>query len=225
MLVRRILSTMACAAGLFAAAPASAQFFLKAPDLRGEPITGTEPGVLGPALPGATAAELRAAMVWNLRAALNVAALQCDFEPTLMTRDNYNAILKDHHGELDESYSTLGRYFARIHKTKKASSDELDRFGTRVYSSYSTVSGQLSFCRTAGDISHDARFARPGSLGELAKARLRELRSSLAGWGEQFRASRVVALPAHSQIPAFGDSKCWKRDVYQTRKCGPVDRG
>ena len=31
-------------------------------------------------------------MVWNLRAALNVAALQCQFGPTLLTLPNYNAI-------------------------------------------------------------------------------------------------------------------------------------
>jgi hypothetical protein len=59
-------------------------------------VTGEEPGMTGPALPDATAPELRAALVWNLRAALNVAALQCQFEPTLMTLGNYNAFLKDH---------------------------------------------------------------------------------------------------------------------------------
>ncbi|TGX50155.1 hypothetical protein E5A73_17175 [Sphingomonas gei] len=223
MLVPRIVSTMALGACLFAAAPASAQFFLKSRDFAGARVTGAEPGMTGPALPDATPAELRAALVWNLRAALNVAALQCQFEPTLLTLGNYNAILKDHEVELRESYVTLEKYFTRAYKNKKAGQTELDRFGTRVYSGFSTVSGQLTFCQTSATIGHDALFTRRGALGDLAQNRMRELRDSLSPWGEQFRRSvNYAALNVTPLLPPFGNNKCWRKGSYQAKKCGAL---
>jgi hypothetical protein len=222
MLVSRITVMLAAAAGMLASAPASAQFFLKPVNLAGTPVTGSEPGMTGPALPGATAAELRAALVWNLRAALNVAALQCQFEPTLLTLPNYNAMLKDHAVELRESYGTLEKYFVRTNNNKKAGQTELDKYGTRVYSSFSTVSAQLTFCQTSASISHDALFTPRGQLGNLAQTRMRELRASLAPWGEQFRSTSGFSLPPFGRLPAFGDKRCWKKDRYQARRCGAL---
>lgn len=221
MLVPRFLVILTGAAGLLSAAPASAQFFLQPADLKGAPVTGEEPGMTGPALPGATPKEMRAALVWNLRAALNVAALQCEFEPTLFTRQNYNAILKDHAAELKESLGTLEGYFVRKEKTRKAATTEFDRFGTRVYSSFSSVSGQLTFCQAAASIGHDVLFAKRGHVVEVAIARMRELRASLAGWGEQFRPRYVLQLTS-DRLPAFSDKKCWRRGTYQVRKCGAL---
>src|SRR5688572_20065705 len=129
MLVPRIMVMLAGGASLFAAVPASAQFFMKPADLAGARVTGREPGMTGPALPDATAEELRGALVWNLRAALNDAALQCQFEPTLLTLPNYNDILRDHESELRASYDTLEKYFVRMNgKNKKTGQTELDRF-------------------------------------------------------------------------------------------------
>lgn len=221
MLFPRIVSMLAVSAGLVAAAPASAQFFMKPANLAGARVTGAEPGMTGPALPGANAEELRAALVWNLRAALNVAALQCQFEPTLLTLGNYNAILDDHEVELRESYSTLEKYFVKANKTKKAGQTELDKFGTRVYSGFSTVSGQLSFCQTAAAIGHDALFARRGTFGDLAQDRMRELRSSLASWGEQFRRTIDYRGLTYA-MPPFGNDKCWRKGSYQAKKCGAL---
>jgi hypothetical protein len=226
MLVPRIGILIAGIAGLFAAAPASAQFFLKPANLEAARVTGEEPGITGPALPGATAQELSAALVWNLRAALNVAALQCSFEPTLLTLANYNAFLKDHDSELDTSMVILEKYFANINKNKKLGQSELDKFLTRVYSSFSTVGGQRSFCQTAASIGHDAVFARRGKIYDVAHDRMRELRSSLSAWGEQqFRQrSFRVAMPPLRPLPPFGNNKCWKKDRYDQKKCGASDR-
>lgn len=223
MLLPRVFAALAVTAGLFSAAPASAQFFIKPADLRGERVTGMEPGMTGPALPGATPEELRAALVWNLRAALNVAALQCQFEPTLMTLDNYNAILTDHSAELKSAYSTLEKYFLRTAKNnKKVGQTELDRFGTRVYSGFSTVSAQLTFCSTASSISHQALFTRRGRFGDLAHDRMRELRSSLAPWGEQaFPRSFNRPPPPLPASPPYSNEKCWKRANYVVKRCGP----
>ncbi|MEI9928734.1 MAG: hypothetical protein WDN44_14970 [Sphingomonas sp.] len=226
MLVRRILVLLAASAGLFSAAPASAQFFMKPANLAGGRVTGIEPGMIGPALPGASEDELRAALVWNLRAALNVAALQCQFEPTLLTLGNYNAILRDHSAELKKSYDVLEKYFTRAYKTKKVGQTELDRFGTRVYSGFSTVSGQLSFCQTAGSIGHQALFTKPGSLGELAYDRMRELRNSLAPWGEQAFPRGYNRPVGNVTLPAYFKDDCWSdKGKWLAKKCGPLPSG
>ena len=224
MSVSRIVCILAAAAGFVSAAPASAQFFMKPVDLRGERVTGIETGMTGPALPGATPAELRAALLWNLRAALNVAALQCQFEPSLLTLSNYNAILVDHKTELRVAYQTLEKYFIRTAKNnKKLGQNELDRYGTRVYSGFSTVSAQLTFCAAAGRIGHDALFIKPGTLGDLAENRMRELRNSLTPWDEQrWYGGQFRPIGSHQPLPPFSDEKCWKKDVYEVKKCGPI---
>ena len=177
----------------------------------------------GPALPGATATELRAALAWNLRAALNVAALQCQFEPTLLSVDNYNSLIKDHAIELRDSYATLEKYFERAYKNKKQGQLELDKYGTRIYSGFSTVQGQLSFCQTAAAIGHDAVFVKPGKFGDLAQDRMKELRASLGPWGEQYRPSGYIITGMYGvKMPPFGNEKCWKKGQYQVKKCGPL---
>ena len=223
MLASRFVFTLAGGIGLFVSAPASAQFFLKPANLAGERVTGAEPGMTGPTLPGASPEELRAALAWNLRAALNVDALQCQFEPTLLSVDNYNSLIKDHAIELRDSYATLEKYFARTYKNKKQGQLELDKYGTRIYSGFSTVQGQLSFCQTAAAIGHEAVFVKPGKFAELAQERMKELRNSLQPWGDQYRPSGyVVTGMANVRFPPFGNDKCWKKGSYQPKKCGPL---
>ncbi|PZQ61650.1 MAG: hypothetical protein DI544_03150 [Sphingomonas taxi] len=205
----------AVAAGMLMATPATAQFFFKAKDLRGERVKGDEPGI-GQPLPGATPAELRAAVVWNMRAALNVAALQCQFEPQLLTVHNYNAILADHRQELAQSFDTLAKYFARTAKTKKEGQMALDQFGTRTYAGFATVAAQYGFCSTSSSIGREALYAPRGEFGEVALGRMRELRNSLTPWGEQ-QFPRAHILPA--TLPRF-DKDCWKKDSYNNKKCG-----
>jgi hypothetical protein len=215
----RTLSMVFGAAVALAAAPAQAQFFFQSPDLRGAPVTGAEPGVVGQALPGATPEEYNAALAWNLRAALNVAALQCQFAPMLLTLDNYNQLLNDHAAELNSQYAVLTKYFIRTAKTPKAGQTELDKYGTRVYSGYSTVNAQLTFCQTAGEISHLAVFTPRGSFTTLAQERLRQMRNSLVLGGEQrFPWGIRPPMPALPRL----DDVCWKKSQWQPKKCGPM---
>ena len=181
------------------------------------PVTGAEPE-LGMSLPGATPVELRAGLLWNLRAALNVAALQCAFEPMLMTADHYNAMLKDHAAELKSAYDTLGAYFARVNKTKAAGQNAFDRFGTRTYSAFATVSAQYGFCQTAGDVGNEAVFAPRGHLGDVAVNYMREVRNSLVPFGEQ-QFPRAFCARTYLYLPDF-QPDCWRKDVYSERYCG-----
>ena len=218
-IARRVMTAGMVAAGM-AASPASAQFYLQHYDYSGAAVRGDEPGLVQP-LPGATPEEVRAGLVWTMRSALNVAALQCQFEPTLLSVNNYNALLLDHSTELKASWDTLNTYFARIAKTKKEAQGALDQFGTRTYSSFATVSSQYGFCRTASSIGRDAIFAPRGGLGALAEARLREMRNSLVPYGEQ----RFPRLIAYDRIPTPRlDPICWnKKGQWQDKKCGVLN--
>jgi hypothetical protein len=185
--------------------PASAQFFWKPADLAGPVVEGNESD-LGYILPGATPAEYRAALLWNLRAGLNVAALQCQFEPTLLTLSNYNAMLAQHQDELAGAFKTLDAYFKRVQG--KGGQKALDQYGTRTYLGFSTVRAQLNFCQTAGSIGRDAIFQPRGTLIEVARKRMRELRNSLVPHGEQAFGNPTYNFKA--VLPSF-DEKCWKK--------------
>lgn len=220
MVLRIALAAGAAALGLAAAAPASAQFYFKPKDYSGAAVRGDEAGI-GQTMPGATEAEQRAAVAWNMRAALNVAALQCQFEPTLQTLDNYNAVLKDHQVELKTTFDTLSKYFARTAANKKAGQNALDQFGTRTYSGFSTTAAQYGFCLTAGAISRDAVFTPRGGFTSLAMNRTRELRNSLIPAGEQ-QFQRYVSYDRAS-YPRL-DAICWnKKGEWQAKKCGVLN--
>ncbi|PCD01993.1 hypothetical protein COC42_10910 [Sphingomonas spermidinifaciens] len=210
------------------ATPATAQFYFKPKELPTGRITGEEPGMLGAAMPGATREELDAAMVWNLRAALNVAALQCQFEPTLLTLRNYNGMLKDHEAELAASFATLGKYFRRVNKTPKEGQTAFDQFGTKVYSGFSTVSAQRIFCQTAGVVGEDVVHTPRGQLADVAATRLRELRGSLTAWGEQQFAHGgygYTLTTFQPRLPDFANLQCWRKDIWQERRCGMLGEG
>ncbi|HTH27594.1 MAG TPA: hypothetical protein VL918_03900 [Sphingobium sp.] len=200
-------------ATLALAPAAQAQLFWQPPDVTSPPVTGAEPES-GVGLPGASPAELNAGLLWSLRAALNVAALQCDFEPTLLTTSNYNAMLAHHRAELASAFKTVGEYFTRTHGSK-AGQKQFDQYGTRTYSAYSTVQAQRNFCQTAGSVGRDALFAPRGQLHRVAQARLGELRKALVA-----QPDRVYGNPAHGFVASLPplDKKCWKRETL-TKKC------
>lgn len=221
MTIVRILASAALAAGLFAGPSASAQFFLKSYDFRGSPVTGTEPEI-GMPLPGATPAEIRAGLTWNLRSALNVAALQCDFAPMLLTTDHYNAMLKDHKDELKSAFDTLNGYFVRTAKTKAAGQTAFDKFGTRTYSAFSTVAAQFGFCQTASKIGREVVFAPRGKMADVAFEYMRELRNSLVPYGEQ-RFPRAFVRTV-IDLPPW-DTTCFtKKGVFSTGSCGQTGK-
>ncbi|TPG39657.1 hypothetical protein EAH79_13180 [Sphingomonas koreensis] len=217
MTVLRKIFLLTASLGLFAAAsPASAQFYFKTRDLTATPVVGSEPGMIPP-MPGATPDELTAGLVWTMRSGLNLAALQCQFEPTLLTVSNYNAMLRDHTKELAAAMATLDAYFKRVNKTTKAGQAAFDHFNEVVSSDFSTVAAQFSFCQTAASVGRDVLYAPPGGLGQIAHARMREMRASLVPWGEQMFAGSVAVY--NVRVPRL-DKDCWKKDSWNARKCG-----
>ncbi|MGR6329683.1 hypothetical protein ACU5AX_11510 [Sphingomonas sp. XXL09] len=215
--LRIALAVGGAALAAMLATPASAQFFLRSHDFRTDTLKGDPTGI-SEALPGATDVEKRAIVAWNMRAALNAAALQCQFEPTLLTPQNYNAILTDHKAELDGVWTTLTKYFARNNKTPKAGLAALDQFGTRLYSGFSAVPGKIGFCQTASVLGRDATFVPRGGFTDFATQHLPELRASLVPYGEQ-HFSRILGRD-YSSKPRF-DPICWnKKGDWVVKKCG-----
>jgi hypothetical protein len=208
---------VACLVAASVAEPASAYLFWRSPQLKGEPVKGDEPGLLVP-LPGATDKEISANLLWGLRAGLNVAALQCQFAPALLTRTNYNALIKNHAVELQVAYDTLQGYFKRQGmpapaagkgKGKAAPKSKVnagwqtvfDQFSTRTYNGFSTFHGQMEFCETASSIGREALEQKRGDLLALATTRMREFRNSLSHAGDMvfaYGTGSVVAAPMPS---------------------------
>ena len=171
-----------------ASAPASAQLYLYDPAFQRGP-TPLGDALVGVPTPGATPAEQRAAIIWNVRAGLNVAALQCQFSPWLRTVDNYNGILDHHSTELAAAYQTLERYFARVHG--RTGPRRFDDYSTQTYNNFASLQAQLGFCQTAARIGKEALNQRKGELHLLAAARMRQLRNSLRPAYETFSFART----------------------------------
>ena len=159
--------------------PAVAQTFISPPDFSAPTTQPGDPQV-GLPLPGATPAEQRSAMIWNLRAAMNVAALQCQFSPTLMTVSNYNQLLRNAGRELNAAHDSLQAYFARTAGKGRAGATAFDQYSTRTYNGFSTLYGQLGFCDTAAKSGRDAIGRPKGELYKAAADWLGPIRKSLA---------------------------------------------
>jgi hypothetical protein len=157
-------------------APAAAQLFLVPPPFPSAPIDGSDP-LVGIPLPGATPAEYRAGLIWNLRSGLNVAALRCQFSPFLRTVPNYNALIAHHNRELAAAYTTLEGYFRRV--KGRTGPREFDLYSTQTYNGFSALDAALGFCQTAARIGREALATPKGQFGQLATNRMRELRASL----------------------------------------------
>jgi hypothetical protein len=125
-----------------------------------------------------TPAEQRAHQVWSLRAALNVAALQCQFSPFLRTVKNYNLMLPHHAAELASALKTMNGHFVRLDGAK-AARQTFDQYTTRTYNSFSTLEAQLTFCEKASQIGWEALAAKKGSYADIAASRLPEVRAAL----------------------------------------------
>lgn len=207
------------AAGMMAigqAGPASAYLFWVQPTFKGGPVNGDEPG-LGMEMPKATPAELRAHMLWNMRAGLNVAALQCQFSPMLLTVPNYNDLLSKNAVELNTAYKTLNAYFRRT--GGKTWQKAFDQYTTKTYNGFSTMHAQLGFCETASAIGRDARKLGRGNLTQLAVDRMREFRNSLIPVGDMIRAQRWISV---SVQPPSMVKECWTRKDLLKAACVPA---
>jgi hypothetical protein len=199
--------------GIAAPSPAAAQIFLVPPSYPSAPIEGSDP-MVGLPLPGATPAEYRAHLLWNLRSGLNVAALQCQFSPFLRTVGNYNAILAHHNRELATAYTTLEGYFRRVNG--RTGPRQFDLYSTQTYNGFSAFNAQLGFCQTAARIGREALATPKGQFGQLATNRMREFRGSLVPVPDGYSFTRV---PVRLTPIALSPRDCSSLPRRERREC------
>ena len=203
------------AISLGAPEPAAAQLFVNSPDFRSGPIESNDP-LVGLAIPGANQAEYRSHLLWNLRAGLNVAALQCQFSRYLRVVDNYNALLTHHSRELATAYTTLNGYFRRVHGAQQGPR-RFDDYSTVTYNNFSTLQAQRGFCQTASNILKAALTRPKGGLYQFATTTMRELRNSLIPARDRFVTLAPISLRA-LPLPNIADP-CAGLRGRQLRRC------
>lgn len=215
--VRVLALAGAVVAGLGAQQIAGAQLFVTDPDFKRGPIDPSD-ALVGIPVPGATPAEQRAALLWNLRAGLNVAALQCQFSPYLRAVDNYNGILAHHSDELAGAYTALNTYFKRVEANPARGQKAFDDYTTMTYNNFSTLHAQLGFCQTASAITKEALIRPKGQFHLLAVDRMRELRNSLVPAYER----GLTYNPSLIRMPALPElrEECYDKKNRLRKRCG-----
>jgi hypothetical protein len=147
-----------------------------------------------------TKQEAEANAIWNIRAALNIAALQCQFLPFLATVKTYNDILRQHSEELDRTRLAMMAHFKRYDGAKYQSS--FDQYTTRTYNSFSTIDAQLPFCEMAGVVGREVLSLPKGSFGPTA-LRLNPLMRKSLEPGVGMPSSLIVVDIAPRTLPEF----------------------
>jgi hypothetical protein len=204
------------AAALTMAAPAPAQLYISQPNLRSATIEPSDP-LVGLPLPGATPAEYRANLLWNLRAGLNGAALQCQFSDYLRAVPNYNGLLAHHNVELAAAYTALNAYFKRVQGAKGQKA--FDDYSTITYNNWSAAQAQQIFCQTATNITKSALAAPKGQLYPVAQARMREMRNALVPVYDPRPAYRPYLIRFREMSLAPGP-ECYSKKGVLRRACG-----
>ncbi|TFU03577.1 hypothetical protein EUV02_10485 [Polymorphobacter arshaanensis] len=169
-----------------------------------DPVVATKRGPSAPQavkLRQTTAAEAEANAVWNIRAALNIAALQCQFLPFLATVKTYNDILRHHSEELNQARLTMLDHFKRYDGAKAQTS--FDQYTTKTYNSFSTIDAQIPFCEEAGIVGREILSLPKGGFGKAALRLNPEIRASLEP-GVGLPKSLIIVDIAPRPLPEFG---------------------
>ena len=197
---------------------ASAQLYVNDPDFKAGPIEANDP-LVGLAVPGATPAEYRAHLLWNLRAGLNVAALQCQFSSYLRAVDNYNSILAHHSEELASAYTAMNAYFKRVQGNPAKGQKAFDDYTTITYNKWSTFEAQYGFCQTASHIAKEALIRPKGELHTVALRRMRELRNSQTPASDRVTLSYNPYLIKMPPLPELR-AQCFDKKNRLKKACG-----
>lgn len=117
---------------------------------------------------GAAPLDVKAAeALWSMRAALNVAALQCQFDPSFNIVDNYKHFLQDHSVLLKQAQSVMS-------SVKK---QNFDHYTTELYNSFSSVNEQMPFCTKAAQVGNDVSQMKDEELPQMAMTTMPEIRA------------------------------------------------
>ncbi|TKD50028.1 hypothetical protein [Sphingomonas baiyangensis] len=113
-----------------------------------------------------------AATAWHLRAALNVAVLQCA-RPGDPMEAGYNQFLKAHKTALASAHSTLAREYRAAHGAQ--AQDAFDDAMTRLYNFYAQPPARSGFCAAAAPLVAQAAALPADGLADFAAPTLAAL--------------------------------------------------
>jgi len=100
-------------------------------------------------------------LVWNLRSAWNVAALNClapEYDPILQ---GYRAFLTKNVRSLKAVNDRIERSYASRHKARRAAIVARDAYTTQVYNFFAEPAARAGFCRAALEMANRALAAPP----------------------------------------------------------------
>ncbi|NJO13998.1 MAG: hypothetical protein HC870_02110 [Rhizobiales bacterium] len=109
-------------------------------------------------------------LVWNLRSAWNVAALNClspEYQPIL---DSYRAFLKGNARKLTAVNDRIEKTFTSRFEVKRDAIIERDGYTTQVYNFFALPAARAGFCRAALDMANRAVIAPPSDPLAFAQA-------------------------------------------------------
>jgi hypothetical protein len=111
--------------------------------------------------------------LWNMRSALNVAALSCRGSRMPGVAPAYNRMLSRHKAPLADAYAAVQAKYKARHGAAWAR--HYDRDATGLYNRYAMPTAQLQFCRAATSVLASANGMTPASITGFAPMALAQL--------------------------------------------------
>lgn len=134
---------------------------------------------------------------WNLRSALNVAALNCQAPEHASLVDNYGAKLKIHARELSATNRALESEFRQRYGATFR--DVQDSYMTQVYNYFALPPAKNQFCDVATNIAGEVVTVSPGELSVFAATALPRIETVFEDFFRAYEQYRVDLRAWNSQ--------------------------
>lgn len=132
-------------------------------------------------------------MVWNLRSAWNVAALNClapEYDPILQ---GYRAFLTKHAKPLKAVNDRIEKSYTSRFKVRREAIVARDGYTTRVYNFFAEPAARAGFCRAALDMANRAAAAPPTDPLTFARANFAGLMAPFEQFFDEYEAYQQAA--------------------------------
>ncbi|MBX9886080.1 MAG: hypothetical protein K2X68_14035 [Novosphingobium sp.] len=138
-------------------------------------------------------------MLWHLRAALNVAALNCKGPNGDAIVAGYNALLRERRQALTAANAAVEKEMKQRHG--EGWQDQHDGAMTRVYNFFSQPPAQRDFCTIAEQVLYEARQVPEAGLSDFAASRIAVLEAPFLAFYARYHAYRVALARWQSSGP------------------------
>ena len=101
---------------------------------------------------------------WNVRSALNVAALNCLADEHAGILPNYKLFLENFDKPLDRANDAVEAEFREKYGDRKTGRAELDSYMTKVYNYFTMPPAKAEFCDAALELSNESTMVAPADL-------------------------------------------------------------